>query len=361
MTVYFVLYALIISFSIFIRRGEPIGNITEKTKKSETFAMLILVCFVIALRHPSMGLDLGYGRGNGYLDWFQVIGSHSWERIIHSGGYQNYEWGYIVFNKLISYISTEYQCLLIMSAVASLMPLAFMISKYSNDRLFSVIVYLGLPSFLIIFSGLRQGIAIGITCFSYIYIEQKKPFKFILTIILASLFHYSAVIFLIAYPVFRIKLDKQKRILSLFAILIVYIFRIPLFSILSKIFKDNASLEINDSKTLLLVFVAIYIFCTVFINENDKIASGFLNIFYLAIICMCFSGVYLTAMRVGYYFMIGLVIALPNIICNISDANLHLICKLSISGIFIIYGLYSLYSSSWGMAYPYDFFWSNIL
>ena len=97
-----------------------------------------------------------------------------------------------------------------------------------------------------------------------------------------------------------------------------------------------------------------------FIDEEDKITNGFLNIFYLAIICMCFSGIYLTAMRVGYYFMVALVIALPNIISRMSDKNSNIISKLSIGTIFIVYGLYAIYTSTWAMANPYLFFWQNV-
>ena len=46
---------------------------------------------------------------------------------------------------------------------------------------------------MLCFSGLRQAIAFSIVFISYDYIREQKLFKFLVTVILAALFHKSAI------------------------------------------------------------------------------------------------------------------------------------------------------------------------
>ena len=88
-----------------------------------------------------------------------------------------------------------------------------------------------------------------------------------------------------------------------------------------------------------------------------------MNLFYVACVIQCFAGVYSLAMRVGFYFMPALVIALPNIIANMKRPENRKISRLCVMAAFVAYGLYALYTygSDWPMTYPYHFFWNKIV
>lgn len=356
MTVYFFLYTLILL-------GTPIltnsNRTPEKKRKKSTIYITLLITLVIGLRHPSMGWDLQYQMPYGYFWSFEGISKLSFADVISGTPWQNYEWGFILYNKLLSYVSVNESWLLFMSAILSYVPVGIMIGRHSKDPVFSWILYLGLPCFLMPFSGLRQGIAIGIVTLSFRYIQQRKPIKFAIVILIASLFHSSALIALITYPLYHLKLKPKIRIWSIPVLMFVYVLRRPLFVVASRLFKKNARIDDNNAITLFLVFTLIYMFCTVFLKNDDQESAGFLNLFYFACICQAFGGVSQLAMRVGFYFMPPLVIALPGIVKNMS-ANYRIISRTAVMTIFVLYGLYALYSSSWPMAYPYHFFWSNI-
>ena len=356
MTVYFVEYCLIIAIALFIRRVK--GD--YETKKTVTIVILFFIIFIIlAFRHQSMGIDLGYKNPFGYLASFERIAKYTWEQVFSLYSFLNYEKGYIILNKLISIISTERQFLLIVCAFLSLLPIALIIRKYSNDILFSIIIYMGLPSYLILFSGLRQGIAIAICFFSIRFIDKKKVIKFIICIILATLFHYSAIVFIIAYPVYWLSIGKKFRILSIPVIFIVFALRYPLFSILSSIFKENVESDANGAVTLFLIFVGIYFFCTFFYTSDVK-TNGYLNLLYIACICLCFSGVYSTALRVGYYFIIVLTLLLPDVIMKIEDEKIFTISKIIVFNCFLLFGMYSLATTGWTCTNPYYWFWQIV-
>lgn len=357
MIVYFLMYTLLLCTTGIV--GQTGTTIAQKNKRSAIYAATLVV-LVVALRHPSMGVDLGYGRYYGYLVSFQEISQYSWTELFALSGWLNYEWGYIIFNKLLGYISTDYQCLLIACAIATIIPIGIMIWRDSEDPVFAIIIYLGLPIALVPFSALRQGIAVGICCLSYPLIRSRKKIKFILLVMFATLFHFSAFFFVIAYPLYHLKLSKTVRMASIPALAVVFVARYPLFIIASKLFKDNAVVQRSNAFTLMLVFALMYTFCVLFAYDEKN--KGFLNVFYMACVAQCFGSVYSIAIRVGYYFMPALVIALPNIIHNMKKSENRKISRLCVMTVFVIYGLYMLYSSGkgWAMTYPYYFFWQNI-
>ncbi len=359
MTVYFIIYGLILISPQFIVRQQT-GDLQEYQYDKHIIFMMGLLILMLALRHQSMGVDLGYGSSYGYLGSFIRLSQYSWREIIKLPSYLNYEKGYILFNKAISVISKDPQWLLICCGFVSLVPIGVLIYRYSNDSRFSVFVFMTLPCFQIFYSGLRQGIAIGICCYAMCCLQERKKWRFILSVILACLFHSSAFIFLLAYPLYYLRVEKKTRFISILLLPVVFIFSKPLFVIFSRLFKENAAISNTGAGTLSFILAMIYCFCSVFVDETDEKSVGFLNVFYFACICQSFSGLHQLAMRAGYYFMMGLVIALPNIVSNIEDDNSYLIFHVGVQSAFVAYGLYAIHASSWSCAYPYHFFWEAI-
>lgn len=358
MTIYYVLY-LSLTIGAAIRR--PYIK-TNRSNKLFCIYAFVLIASVLALRHPSMGIDLAYGTAYGYLGTFNSIGNSSWQ-FIFKHSFLNYEKGYVIFCKLLSYVSSDPQILLIACAIASIAAFSWLICKYSDNCLISFVVLMGLPVFLTNFSAMRQVLAIAITVISYKYICENKPISFILGILLAATFHRSAFFFLIAYPVYHLRLNKGVRMLLAGVLPIIFFLRYPLFSVMSKLLKNDAVPDRNNALTLFVVFSALYIFSVLYSDNREN--NGLCNLFWLACICQAFGGVYSTAMRMGYYFMVYLILLLPKNLSymkkNLHDSNCtYLIFSIVIYNAFFAFGLYSLYSTYWSMSYPYHFFWQSI-
>ena len=321
----------------------------------------IVIVLILGLRHQSMGNDLRYQSSNGYLGAFDSIVSNPWSRIWNLK-VMNYERGYIIYNKLVGCLGADRQMFLFITAVFSIVPIMYYLSKNSQNMLLSIIIYLGLPAFLMCFSGLRQSIAIGITSLSMIYIKEKSLVKFILLVLLASTLHSSAIIFLAAYPLYHIKASDKWDVISIISIPVVYVLRAPLFGILSRIFKDEAKTTETGAFTLFAIFSLIYI-GLVILNKKQNRPGGYINIFYLACLCQAFAGIYYTAMRVGYYFMIALAVGLPEVLQDMkSERDENKSYKIAygvVVALFIMYGLYAIKTSTWAMACPYKFFWTQ--
>ena len=80
-----------------------------------------------------------------------------------------------------------------------------LVSKYSSNIPISVMVILSLELYGFTLTGLRQTCALSILLFSYGFLVNKKLIKFCGVVLLASLFHSSAIVFMLAYPCFCLK------------------------------------------------------------------------------------------------------------------------------------------------------------
>ena len=359
MRIYFLGYAVLFMFAGVARSLKRKDE--SKYNKALFVVSSIVVVLILGLRHPSMGNDLRYQSSNGYLGAFDSIVSYPWSKIWNIK-VLNYERGYIIYNKLVGFLGADRQMFLFVTAAVSIVPIMYYLSKNSKNMLLSIIIYLGLPVFLMCFSGLRQSIAIGITSLSMVCIKDKSLVKFVLLVLLASTFHSTAIVFLVAYPLYHIKISNKWDAISIISIPVVYILRVPLFNIISRLLKDNAKMEDTGALTLFIIFALIYV-GLVILNKKQNRPGGYINIFYLACLCQAFAGVYYTAMRVGYYFMIALAIGLPEVLQDMkSERDENKSYKIAygvVVALFIIYGLYAIKTSTWAMACPYKFFWTQ--
>ena len=88
--------------------------------------------------------------------------------------------------------------MMLFGTVATLLVARF-VMLYSPSYTLSLSLFLGLAFYFYNFNIVRQGVAIAITCTSIGCIVRREHFKFILLIVLAAGFHFSAAIFYFAY------------------------------------------------------------------------------------------------------------------------------------------------------------------
>lgn len=369
MVIYFFLYFLVFALSWASRHIYVVGSFEQRwamtveekerrANKGYIICIFVGLILIVGLRHESMGTDLA-----SYLPSFDMLNSYSLLEVFFLPPYLNYEKGYVILNKLVGTVcGGNRSFFLLFCAIVSYIPVGRLIYKYSNNLVLSIVIYLGLPVFLVPYSALRQGIAIGITLCAFDAILENRGKKFFLLVLFASTFHSSAIVFLLAWPVYHIRIKKDIAIFSFFLLPIIYILRYPLFSFFSGFFSATAQADDNGAVTLFLVFSAVYLFCVVFSEQDKKYTNGLSNLFFLACAIQAMGGVYSIVIRVGYYFMIYIILLLPEVLEDMShrDGYMPIIfVKIIVYFCFISFGLYSIYTSrnSWAQASPYIFFW----
>ncbi|MGI6612143.1 MAG: EpsG family protein [Candidatus Nanosyncoccaceae bacterium] len=110
------------------------------------------------------------------------------------------EFGYFVLVKLASLFRNGPVTMFALSSILTVGPLYYAALKSKISRPSLAYFLMLCVVYPLTFNGVRQGIAMGIFTLAYVvFAQNKKPLKFLTAVILASLFHSSAFLFLPTY------------------------------------------------------------------------------------------------------------------------------------------------------------------
>lgn len=263
------------------------------------YSFFIFLFFLLALRSVDVGIDL-----HGYESYFNLVAVTPWSKL---GDVSTFEYGYVILNKLISLVF-GFRGFLIIVALLSLSPIMRLFLRYPDYSYLSVILFLNLGTFPMLFSGLRQDISIGLGICAYLCLIDKKTIRSICFCFLALFFHTSSFILFSLFLFYNLKKLKKKWLLVLLLVLIVFLFEETIFSFLLGRLPDKyASYGMTTRQTsqMLFLFLLLYVF-TLLVLDTKKIHQdiiGMQNILVLVIIIQVFASISSIAMRMNYYFI----------------------------------------------------------
>lgn len=141
-------------------------------------------------------------------------------------------------------------------------PLAFIAFKRNSiSAVFSLIIYIGI-FYLSSFSIVRQALAVSVCLYAYKYLKEQSFKRFFFCIIIATLFHYSAIVSLIVYPIYKVGKVKLTVFLCLFVLL---------------------------GKNLIFYILASYGLYTNYLSQLEDMEGGnWVHIFYILLFCSLF-------------------------------------------------------------------------
>ncbi|ASA23809.1 EpsG family protein [Paenibacillus donghaensis] len=348
----------------FILLGGFVINNTVQSKAKEKILAIwtgTLLFIYAALRSVSVGTDI-----ESYSLSYLQLKYISFEEIFMSNTIISRDPFFYFFLKLLTYINSDPQFMLVVISALITICITIFIYKNSVNIILSCTLFVGLRYYSFTLSGLRQALAWGIIMLSYNYIKEKKPVNFILLIILAALFHKSALIFLLAYPLASIKKLEIITISVPFVYLLnvltnngvmQLVLKIPFF----KQYEDYGGYLLgnsnNSGSTLILIYVSIYVIAFIFrkqvISNNDNIYLMY-NLTLLGITITMLSIDYENLFRIGYYFIFPIILLLPLTINSIGDKKMRNILNAFV--ILLVFGQYILIGPGAGTD-NYHFFW----
>lgn len=273
-----------IYLSIFFLFG-IIKNEIFKNKKSNFLIFLIIFLFVFSYQ---MGSDWLV-----YQDWYENIFSKlSWRDIFAQN--MDAERGYILLNLIFFNLGFSYE--LFMGTVLSVC--SFIILKFIQKE--SKNYYLAFYFFLI--NGFlvallepiaRQLIAVTFFIIAIKYMKERKIYKYIFTIIIATQFHESAFLLLPLYFIKHIKFSiKKVFFITLSSKILLDIFLIVIFFILPKygsyLKSERYMPKAGSIKMYIIYFYYVFIVFNVYKGSKKKgnytfiLSSLFIIIYFLA-------------------------------------------------------------------------------
>ena len=152
----------------------------------------------------------------------------------------------------------------IMISITSLITLVgpfLFIKRYSKNYLLSVIMFITVGSFYMQFFILRQAIALSIFLIVFHFISEKKFIKYCAGIAVAALFHKTALILLLLYPLINIPSSKYKNIAVALSVFICLIFSSQIANFLMKDFYSEYADRVvfGNGIWLFVLYVIMYV------------------------------------------------------------------------------------------------------
>ena len=193
-------------------------------------------------------------------------------------------------------------------------------------------------TYIFFFGILRQGLALAILLFSIKYLKENKVFKFITLVLIASLFHKTAGVFIVAYPLKYMKINKISIVIFSILSFITLLFGKEIINfILSFVYKP-ASIKFNSGEGYKLLLL-MYSICIIgYISKNRLILQNKNNILFLKILMLgtliqCLSPTFKNVGRLVIYFFPFIDILLANIfeVIECKKYKIALICLMIIS------------------------------
>ena len=164
-------------------------------------------------------------------------------------------------------------------------------------------------------------------------------------------------------------MNLRWRLASLALLPLLYVFRQPLYMFaVSHIYSMYNIPDNNGSVNLLILYVLLYLFCTVFQHfehgdptgsEEERRVNGLMNLFYGAVFCQVFAGVHNVAARMGYAFSLALPLLLPLVVARIRSGRDRQLIRSLMLLFFVGFALLAVWRMGWARAWDYRFFWQS--
>ena len=234
----------------------------------------------------------------------------------------DFEPGYLFFNRILAFLQlNDFMFQLIISSIIYI-PIFFTIYKYSDREFISILVYFAFGLFSHSLGLQRQLIAVSIIILGLKQITKRHFVKYALHVIVASLFHISAIYMIILYFMYRLRVNKKNLIILISIELCMLMFSRNILNIIFKILPSYSHYTNTDKFTSggsylrLLCLTAIVVFTFLFykkmdISEERKVS---IDATALSIIVQPVAYSFGLMGRAVDYTIVFLIILVPNLV-----------------------------------------------
>lgn len=364
-------YILLIGYAIICMSN--INGIYLLSKKTSVILLSIPMFLLSAFRDTSIGPDtISYYYSFNYISNYSSLS----EAIASS----RMEPGYVALNYFFSYLGLTYFHMQIVISAFVIGSIAYFVYLYSDSVAFSFFLFLANNLLFGTMNVVRMWIAVSILLFSIRPIQSGKVLQFCFMIMIASLFHYSSLIFLLLYPFTKIKINFKKIAVSFLISVLICVFAIPFFTYLTNKIgnysnyvnstrfdtSDNIAVKISLAISICFFILATYTKCWIDNDGGHEGKSGkqkfyIFSLAYSAMIisvCIDLIGLSNNIMgRIGYYFSVYNLILIPHSIFLIyKPKNRRIMTFLILLLLSLKFIIIMKFRPEWFMVTPYKTF-----
>lgn len=318
-------------------------------KEKYCFVAAVVLTFFAALRSSIVGPD-----GLVYAQYFKDV-----QELSYSGIFLKFDKEplFYVTIKLLQELGVTLQVWYAIIGGMFAFAIMFIVRQYSQQPLVSILAMFSLGYYTFSFTGLRQTMALSIVTISFYFIEKKKYMWGIWLILFASIFHNSALIFLLVVLIRDRKLKIWQYALGMLVGLgLVILFRPQVYAFISETvesierFEGYAGYTHGLSWAGFIIQCMIFIFCIIVYNGKDK--QYLLNVSFQGVAFQMLAVLMAEFFRISMYFNVFNIILLGNVYCqNRFSTNSKIMAKILIIVALVFYFINS------HVGYQYMFYW----
>jgi transmembrane protein EpsG len=316
-------------------------------KRALIFSSFISILIISSIRSELVGTD-----NLAYAEWYSEMDINSDLLELISINIIDFEPGFVLINYVFKVLDFSYNVALLFYAFFIWAPI-FSFYKYFNKSFYFVIFTLFTLGYLFFsFNGQRQAIAIGFMFFAIRYLFEGRTFLYILFILLACTFHFSAILLFSLF--FINKIPKLRSYFWYLAVTVALFFPLNfLFNIIGKVaslFPFYASYLLLDNFTqtnsfslgvfyqVILEFIILYTY-KVYANSDFEIKMY--NIFFIGAITynLFYGNLFLS--RIVVYFLYFQAFVFAIIFSKFLKSKMYIECFLLVL-LFTIMFLYKI-------------------
>jgi putative capsular polysaccharide biosynthesis protein len=274
------------------------------------------------------------------------------------------ELGYGYLNVLLSYFTANRYIFIFILTLIIYVLYYINIKRYASDYRIALLLFFALL-FFFTFTYLRQMIGVGIAGLSLKYVYERKLWKFVACVLLAALFHNSAIILLSIYIIPSRKFNVGSVVALMTVCLLIGVS--GLSSSLFEAYSSTSGLEerttkyIEDTSGFRIAYLLEAVFFLWLILSNyGKVGTDKRQIVLLNV-ALAFCAILLLFIRsenggrLGWFFIMGLIATLTTVLIQQRKDRFN---KTLIYAVIIF--LYFRIVTLWGIfLYPYKTFFTN--
>ena len=257
------------------------------------------------------------------------------------------------------YISEDYTVWFFALAIFQIGAIIKIFYNYSSNYFLTSYIFIASTTFTWLMSGIRQFTAVCIILYGLEYLVNRKTIKFLIIVLIASLFHISALLWIPVYFICTVKPWSWKVIVFVFAILGIIVSLDTFTSLLDETLEDTSyaglteSIQTGEGMNMMRVLVSCVPWVLAFIKrkeieeEHNLFLDMSVNLSFIA------SAIYLVATftsgiivgRLPIYFTMTNFILLPWIIDRYFTPSFKFLIKLACIVLYLLYFYYNFHTS----------------
>lgn len=225
--------------------------------------------------------------------------------------------GWYFLNRLVALLGGDFTSLLLLVSAITLIPVLLVINRHSEYKLCSLFLYYSMYMYLNTWNGMRQYLAVSIGLLSFSYLCSSKRGKFFLCVIIACLFHYSAILLLLAYWICNRNINNT----SLFILLLLSFglglcMNNDLYALITGKYahyleSEQFGYRTNISSAIILTLIMNFVVLIIVLTSKIKNYQGWFNVYLLGIITLNLTFRLALGGRLILFFTIVQIIIFP--------------------------------------------------